>query len=313
MNLYIKTPLLESSPLSHLLGVPVFLKMEALQPSGSFKNRGIGHICSEYKAQGAKAFVSSSGGNAGLAAAYSGKKLGVPTTIVVPQTTLPLMIEKIRLEKAKVIVKGSCWDESDAYTKTLIGDKATFYIPPFDHPLIWKGNSTLIEEIDRKPGAILVAVGGGGLLCGILEGLHKVGWQDVPIITAETVGAASFAKSIQAKKLVKCSEVKTIATSLAAKQVCKAAFKWAAKHPIHPETVTDFAAVEAALAFADDHRVLVEPACGAPLSLVYSQLPLLKKFSSILVVVCGGAGVTRDMLTAWRSKVAAPLPLPEDF
>lgn len=301
MNLHIKTPLLESSPLSNLLDIPVLLKMEALQPSGSFKNRGIGHICSVYAAQGAKAFICSSGGNAGLAAAYSGKKLQIPVTIVVPTTTLPLMIEKIRLEKAEVIVRGGCWDEADQYAKTLLREKATFYIPPFDHPLIWKGHSTLIEEIDRKPGVILVAVGGGGLLCGILEGLHKVGWQDVPLITVETLGAASFAGSIQAGKLVKLDKVTTIATSLAAKEVCKTAFEWVTKHSIHPEIVTDHAAVEAAIQFADDHRVLVEPACGAPLSLIYNQLPFLRDFSSVLVIVCGGAGVTRNMLTAWQS------------
>lgn len=74
-KLYIETPLLESMPLSQLLGIPVFLKMEALQPSGSFKNRGIGHICSIYAKQGAKSFISSSGGNGGLAVAYSGRKL----------------------------------------------------------------------------------------------------------------------------------------------------------------------------------------------------------------------------------------------
>ena len=297
MNLHIKTPLLESTPLSHLLGIPVLLKMEALQPSGSFKNRGIGHICSVYARQGAKAFICSSGGNAGLAAAYSGKNLQIPVTIVVPTTTVPLMIEKIRLEGAKVIVKGSCWDEADQYAKTLLRERDIFYIPPFDHPLIWQGHSTLVEEIEQKPGVILIAVGGGGLLCGVLEGLHKVGWQDIPVIAVETSGAASFAASVQAGKLIRLNEVTTIATSLAAKQVCKTAFEWTKKHSIYPEIVTDHAAVEAALQFADDHRILVEPACGAPLSLIYNRLPSLKKFSSILVVVCGGAGVTRDMLT----------------
>lgn len=302
MKLHIQTPLLESTPLSNRLGVPVFLKMEALQPSGSFKNRGIGHLCAAYAKEGAKAFVCSSGGNAGLAAAYSGRKLLIPTTIVVPQTTLPLMIEKIRQEKADVIVHGSCWDEADRFAKTLLNEK-TKYIPPFDHPLIWEGHSTLIGEIDTKPGAILVAVGGGGLFCGILEGLHRVGWYDVPVIAVETTGAASFANSIREGKLVELSEVNTLATSLAAKKVCQTAFEWTKRHPIHPEVVTDYAAVKAAVQFADDHRILVEPACGAPLSLIYNQLPLLKQFSSILVIVCGGAGVSRTMLTDWERKV----------
>ncbi len=65
-KLYIETPLLESTPLSKLLGIPVLLKMEALQPSGSFKNRGIGHLCLAFAGQGAKCFISSSGEMPGL-------------------------------------------------------------------------------------------------------------------------------------------------------------------------------------------------------------------------------------------------------
>lgn len=301
MNLYIETPLLESSLLSNILGIPVFLKMEALQPSGSFKNRGIGHMCMTYAEQGAKAFVCSSGGNAGLAAAYSGRKLHLPVTIVVPKTTLPLMVEKIRLEGAHVIIHGNCWDEADRYAKTLLNEQTT-YIPPFDHPLIWKGNSTLIDELHDKPGAIIAAVGGGGLFCGILEGLHRVGWQDVPVIAVETMGASSLAASMQAGKIVELEEVNTIATSLGAKKVCTAAFEWTQKHSVYAELVTDRSAVEAAVRFADDHRLLVEPACGAALSLIYQKLPLLQQFSSVVVIVCGGAGVNREMLNSWSDK-----------
>lgn len=309
-KLYIETPLLESIPLSNLLSIPVLLKMEALQPSGSFKNRGIGHICSTYAKQGAKRFISSSGGNAGLAVAYSGRKLQIPVTVVVPTTTSSLMIEKIRLEKAEVIVKGKDWDEADNYAKSLLHEKGSFYISPFDHPLIWEGHSTLIEEVFKtssKPGVVIVAVGGGGLLCGVLEGLHKVGWQDVPVITVETQGSASLAASVQAGKIVKLKEINTIATSLGAKEISKTAFEWTTKHSIYPEIVSDRAAVEAVLRFADDHRVLVEPACGASLSLIYNQLPLLQKFSSILMIVCGGSGVTRAMLTDWQKKTGASI------
>lgn len=307
-NLYIETPFLESTPLSNLLSLSVYLKIEALQPSGSFKNRGIGNICSKYAKQNAKLFISSSGGNAGLAVAYSGRKLKVPVKVVVPITTSPLMIEKIRQEKGEVIIKGKDWDEADQFAKSMLYEKESFYISPFDDPLIWEGHSTLIEEVFRtgiKPGAILLAVGGGGLLCGVLQGLHKVGWQDIPVIAVETEGAASFAGSVQAGKVIKLKEINTVATSLGAKEISETAFEWTKKHLIYSEIVTDRAAVKAALSFADDHRILVEPACGAPLSLVYNQLPLLQKFSSILVIVCGGSGVTRAMFDHWQEKTNA--------
>ncbi len=85
--LHIETPLIESVPLSACVQGNVWLKMDALQPSGSFKLRGIGYACQEYIREGAKSFISSSGGNAGIAVAYAGRKLGMPVTVVVPETT----------------------------------------------------------------------------------------------------------------------------------------------------------------------------------------------------------------------------------
>lgn len=293
-KLSIETPLLESTPLSNILGIPVWLKMEALQPSGSFKNRGIGHLCSHYAEKGAKLFISSSGGNAGLAVAYSGRKLDVPVKVIVPETTSQAMIEKIRSEGASVTVHGKSWDEADQFAKSLLTHPDTYYIPPFDHPLIWQGHSTMIDEIYKeqvKPGAILVAVGGGGLLCGVVEGLQRVGWQDIPVIAVETEGAASFAASLHAGKVVELTEICTVATSLGAKKIAQQAFDWTKKHRIESALVSDQEALDAASRFAFDHRLLVEPACGAPLSLVYHKRPVLLSFPSILVIVCGGCSV----------------------
>ncbi len=91
-NLYIETPLIFSDPISRKFGSNIYLKMEALQPSGSFKNRGIGHYCSQSKKEGAKEFVSSSGGNAGLAAAFAAQKLKIPISVVVPLCTPSILI-----------------------------------------------------------------------------------------------------------------------------------------------------------------------------------------------------------------------------
>jgi L-serine/L-threonine ammonia-lyase len=78
-ELHLSTPLLHSLPLSSLVIGQVWLKMEALQPTGSFKIRGIGHACRTYIEQGATRLLSSSGGNAGLAVAFAGRKLAVPS------------------------------------------------------------------------------------------------------------------------------------------------------------------------------------------------------------------------------------------
>ena len=89
MDLHVRTPLIESLPLSTRTGKRILLKMENLQPAGSFKIRGIGLLCEQGKRDGIGHFVSSSGGNAGYAAAYAGKQLGIQTTVFVPETTPP--------------------------------------------------------------------------------------------------------------------------------------------------------------------------------------------------------------------------------
>src|SRR6516165_4720853 len=98
MTLHIATPLVESRPLSVIAGRSVWLKLDALQPAGSFKLRGIGKACESYLEQGARRFVSSSGGNAGLAVAYAGRMLGVPVAVVVPETTTERAKELLRQE-----------------------------------------------------------------------------------------------------------------------------------------------------------------------------------------------------------------------
>ena len=113
-NLYIETPTLLSEPLSLTAGKPVWLKLEALQPSGSFKLRGVSLLCQQELARGALGFVSSSGGNAGIAVAYVGRKLGVPVRVVVPETTSEVPRQLIRAEGAELIVHGESWFEANA-------------------------------------------------------------------------------------------------------------------------------------------------------------------------------------------------------
>lgn len=306
MKLFNHTPLLESLEMSEILQGRVFLKMESMQPSGSFKNRGIGWLCSHYaQTEKVQCFVSSSGGNAGLAVAYSGRRLKIPVKVVIPTSSAKFMVEKIQREGAEVIIHGEDWNGADVLARELSTQPGAFYIPPFDHPLIWKGHSSLIHEVHAegfKPDAVVVAVGGGGLFCGVVQGLREVGWSNVPVFTAETEGAASFAKSVQAGELVTLDAIRTLARSLGAKTVAKQALDYANTHPVFPKVVSDKQAVDAVVQFADQHRLLVEPACGAALSLVYERLIDPKIYKKVLVVVCGGSGVTRALIKEWETK-----------
>jgi L-serine/L-threonine ammonia-lyase len=220
VRLHVETPLLESLPLGRRVSRRVWLKMEALQPCGSFKARGIGFACQRHLEQGRKRFVTSSGGNAGLAVAYAGRRLGVPVTVVVPASTSARAQRLIRDEAAEVVVSGQSWQEAHEHALTLVDGEAA-YVHPFDDPLVWEGHASLVDEVLASglvPGAIILSVGGGGLLCGVAQGLQKAGLASVPIVTAETIGAESFYRSMQAGELVELESISSVATTLGAKR-----------------------------------------------------------------------------------------------
>lgn len=299
--LHIETPLFESRALTLGAGRTVWLKLEAMQPPGSFKIRGIGLACQEYVRRGATRFISSSGGNAGIAVAYAGRHLAVPVVVVVPETTTERAKALIRQEGAELIVHGASWHEANALALSMVRE-ADAFLHPFDDPLIWQGHASLVDEVvrsDVKPDAVILSVGGGGLLCGIVEGLHSNGWNDVPVIAVETEGADSLAQSVRAGYRVELDAITSIATSLGARQVCEQAFTWSQQHPVRSVVVSDRAAVSACLRFLADHRIVVEPACGAALAAVYDSAPELEAFQSVLVVVCGGVTATVEQLQKW--------------
>jgi L-serine/L-threonine ammonia-lyase len=301
MPLHIETPLLESGAMPGRAGQGVWLKMEALQPSGSFKLRGIGHACEQYALRGARRFVSSSGGNAGIAAANAGRRLGLPVTVVVPETTSLRARELIAREGAGIVVHGASFQEANALAQSMLGETDAF-IHPFDDPLLWHGHSTMIDEVARaglQPDAVVLSVGGGGLLCGVVEGLHRMGLASVPVIAVETAGADSYARSLAAGERIELPGISSIATSLGARRVSEEAFALARRHPVEPVVVSDREAVEACLRFMDDHRVVVEPACGASLALAYRAGEALARFDRVLVIVCGGVTATVEQLQRW--------------
>ena len=301
-SLHQHTPLFENVEINARLGKRVYLKMDCFQPVGSFKIRGIGLLCQEAVQRGVTHLVSSSGGNAGLAAAYAGRRLGVDVTVVVPETTSATARRRIEAEGAEVIIHGAAWDEANQFALQLVEKLNGAYIHPFDHPTIWRGHASMIDELadqGPKPDVLVVSVGGGGLLCGLLEGLHRNGWADVPVLAVETEGADSLSTSLKAGRLETLSGINSIAATLGARQVTPQALAWSERHSISSVVVSDRDAVRACLQFADDLRVVVEPACGAALSLMYDNHHHLAGFRSVLMVVCGGAGVTIQQLLAW--------------
>lgn len=307
--LHLDTPLLRAPPELVGAGRTVWLKMDALQPSGSFKMRGVCHLVQRRVAEGARAVVCASGGNAGVAATLAARACGVPATIVVPSTTGAAVRDAIAARGARVVVHGSVWDEAHEHALALAEASGAAYVHPFDDPLLWQGHSTLIDEVQRagvRFDAVFTAVGGGGLLAGIVEGLQRHGLRQVPVIAAETEGAASCAAALAAGAPVTLPAITSIATSLGARRVAQRVVDLAREHPVASVVVSDAQAVDACARFADAMRVLVEPACGAAIAALLDRPALLERFESPLIEVCGGMGVTPAKLAQWREDLARP-------
>ncbi|MGE8069635.1 pyridoxal-phosphate dependent enzyme, partial [Pseudomonas sp. NPDC089569] len=273
--LHIRTPLILHPGLS-TPSRRVWLKLENLQPSGSFKLRGMGRLCTQAFEQGKKSVVCPSGGNAGLATAVAAISLGLKAKIIVPVTTPEATRLRIIKTGAELVVHGEVWDESNQLALQLAQDSSTLYVPAFDHPVLWEGHSTMIDEIIEdcpQFDTIVTSVGGGGLLSGILKGLERYSRYDCKVIACETEGAASFTAAMAVGHPVKLPQIKTIATSLGAAQVATWPVENLPNFSYECVVLSDDDAAMGIARYADDMRQLVEPACGVSLAVAYLNHP----------------------------------------
>ncbi|KAI4206227.1 MAG: hypothetical protein LQ346_001198 [Caloplaca aetnensis] len=322
-KLWVETPLVESSALSKAAGCRIFLKLENLQPSGSFKSRGIGalilHSYNNHPTPHLVHFYCSSGGNAGLACVTAAKALGRPATVVVPVSTKPLMIAKVRNAGASELIQvGKTWAEADTYLREelLKKNEGGVYVPPFDHNEIWEGNSTLAQEVadqmrgmeGEQPDAMVCSVGGGGLLCGVLLGLERQHWsKSCKVLALETEGADSLNKALRKGQLITLPGITSIATSLGATRVAQKAFDLAQSHNVKSAVLSDAEAAMGCWRLADDERIMVEAACGINVAVCYDGrlkklLPELTPRSKVVIVICGGSNITLETLMAYRTE-----------
>lgn len=325
-NHHIRTPLISSDLLSEKVGRQVYLKLENLQPGGSFKIRGHGHLVATHVRNGCRHFISSSGGNAGMAVALACRAEGVHATIVVPETTPEFMVRRLRAVGAEVKIHGAVWDIADEHARALVqvNQNGRVYVSPFDNELLWEGLGPYVEEIRDdlhgvKPSAIIVSVGGGGLFLGTALGCSKLKWDDVCIVAAETTGADSFAQMLQQQSVVTLPAITSIAKSLGALAVSERCVDLVVRQgrPVQSVVVSDREAVEGCSFLATHHRMLVEPACGAALAAVTKLSSktvnantaktdngtitngFISNEGPIVVVVCGGSMASPELLREW--------------
>ena len=304
MALHMETPLIESLPLGHTAGRKVLLKLECVQPAGSFKLRGVGALCEKLYAEGKRVFVCASSSNAGYATAYAARLLGAKAVIVAPEGSPEEALSAIRLLNAEVIVHGAVWyDANDLALELVRQDPEKAYVSSYDDPVLWSGHATMIDELAKqcdKPDAIVCSVGGGGLLSGILEGLDRNGWSDVAVIGCGAYGANAFAASMEAGKLTRIPAASSIITCIGAEIVTPRVMELSKTHNLSAYLTSDLRAVEACERFLDDHRLLVDPSCGVSLAALYENTPLLGNAKTVVSIVCGGVGIKLAKLRRMR-------------
>ncbi|KAM0328510.1 hypothetical protein ACHAQA_004917 [Verticillium albo-atrum] len=251
---WIQTPLIPSPELSRAAGCNILLKLENLQPSGSFKSRGVGNLVRLAAAASPSPdvrFYCSSAGNAGLACVVAAAALGRAATIVTPTVAPPFMVAKLRRLGARVEQFGDSWAQTDRYMREelLAHDPHGVYVPPFDHPDIWAGAASLITELaaqtppDADIDAVVASVGGGGLVNGLLQGIEDVSrdaagsapWprgREPTVVAVETRGAHSLNASVEAGEHVTLPAITSIATSLGAVRVSPQTWAWAQRKAV---------------------------------------------------------------------------------
>lgn len=212
------TPLIPSRMLTEQLGIPVLLKVEAVQETGSFKVRGAAAFLTALApGEAERGVVACSSGNHGRAVAHLSARMGIRATVVVPRWVDPVKLEGMTAAGAEVVAGGESYDEAEARALGLAHERGAVFVPPFDHPEILAGQGTVaLEILEQLPEVRQVAapLSGGGLVGGMGLAFRERG--PTPRLLAVSAARARVMRaSVQAGHPVTLPEEPTLAGALA--------------------------------------------------------------------------------------------------
>jgi threonine dehydratase len=283
------TPTVYSDTISKLTGKEVFLKLENLQKTGSFKIRGAYHLLSQLsQAMRKRGVVAASAGNHAQGVAYASSLLGIPSTIVMPEGASIAKQMGTKSYGGEVILFGQDTDEALRYAKKMAED-GKFFIHPFDDAKVIAGQGTIGLEILKdvpEVEAILVPIGGGGLISGIATAVKKRN-PKVKMIGVQSVEAPSAFYSFKRKKIVEVRVKPTLADGIALRRVGEVTFPIIQKTVDEIVTVREEEIASAILMLMERKRVVAEGAGASPLA---ALLTLKEKMRArkIVLVISGG-------------------------
>ncbi|KAG5672796.1 hypothetical protein PVAND_002889 [Polypedilum vanderplanki] len=279
------------SHLSESCGMEIYLKKEFLQFTGSFKERGarnaLLHLTPEQKKNGV---VSASLGNHAQAIAYHGMKLNIPVTVVMPKEASIMKIQKCRNFKANVIVQGSDMAAAKKIAMELSRDKGMPYINGYDHPYIMAGQGTIgLEIVEQCEGAdaVIVPVGGGGLIAGIATAIKTLS-PNTKIIGVESNKCPSFSKALENGGPIYTKNHATLADGLAVPKVGVNAYATIVPLLDKMIVVKEEWIALAILRMVELEKCVVEGAGAAGLAAILAGHLDEYKGKKVVLLVCGG-------------------------
>lgn len=289
-----KTTLVNNPLLSDMSNNQVYVKMENLQRTGSFKLRGaynkIAHLTEAEKRLGV---IASSAGNHAQGVAVAATIYGIKSTIVMPRHAPLSKVTATRRYGAEVLLHGEVYDE--AYEEALRIQKETkaTFIHPFNDPLVIAGQGTIALEIleDLPNVEVVVApIGGGGLISGIALALKTLK-PDVKIIGVQSKNMPSMAVSFSQHQMVTVNGTPTIADGIAVKTPGNLSFELVKKYVDEIVTVDEDEIASAMLFFLESAKVVAEGAGAAPAAAILHRLPHYKNRKMVALLSGGNVDV----------------------
>ncbi|UCC75254.1 MAG: threonine/serine dehydratase [Gemmatimonadota bacterium] len=288
----VETPIISSPVLDERTGGHVWLKLESLQVTGSFKVRGAANkILSLTKAERERGVVTCSSGNHGRAVAYVADILDIPAVVCVPEWVDPTKLAAIRRHRAETVLHGKTYDEAEARSFELQRERGLVYVHPFDEPHVIAGQGTIgLELLEQLPllDTAVVPLSGGGLIAGIALALKRTE-PEYRVIGVSAANAAVMYESLEAGKPIACPEEETIASALSGGIGLDNQYTF----ELVRDLVDDYVLVSEdeireAMAFAaTEHKLVVEGGGAVGIAALLSR-EVEVKGENVAVVVSGG-------------------------
>ena len=272
------TPLDRSSTFSQMVGAPIYLKLENLQKTGSFKLRGAYnkiHLLSETEKK--CGVIAASAGNHAQGVAYAASHAGIRSVIVMPETAPLSKVSATRGYGAEVMLAGTSYDEAFARAKQLEQQQGLTFVHAFNDPQVMAGQGTIGLEILRELpelATVVVPIGGGGLIAGVATAIKALAPQ-VRVVGVQAAGADAMARSKQAGVLTPTAVASTIADGIAVKSPGDATFAVIQQVVDEIVTIDDEAIAAAILMLLERAKLMVEGAGAIGLAaLLHGKIPV---------------------------------------